>query len=73
MVVKFLSQVSESLRIVDVRRGVDEDGEYTECNNMTIINFVIKLIGPTPEQTLTILLLLIQVRQMVFWIEKPAP
>ncbi|KYO43100.1 UDP-N-acetylglucosamine--dolichyl-phosphate N-acetylglucosaminephosphotransferase isoform X1 [Alligator mississippiensis] len=54
-------KVSESLRIVDVRRGVDEDGEYTECNNMTIINFVIKLIGPTPEQTLTILLLLIQV------------
>ncbi|XP_019402699.1 PREDICTED: UDP-N-acetylglucosamine--dolichyl-phosphate N-acetylglucosaminephosphotransferase [Crocodylus porosus] len=54
-------KVSESLRFVDVRQGVDEDGEYTECNNMTIINFVIKLIGPTPEQTLTIVLLLIQI------------
>lgn len=28
---------------------------------MTLINFVIKLIGPTPEKTLTILLLLMQV------------
>ncbi|XP_010022908.1 PREDICTED: UDP-N-acetylglucosamine--dolichyl-phosphate N-acetylglucosaminephosphotransferase [Nestor notabilis] len=49
------------LHIVDVRSGTDEDGEYTECNNMTLINFVIKLIGPTHEQNLTLLLLLIQV------------
>ncbi|NXQ99048.1 GPT acetylglucosaminephosphotransferase, partial [Sagittarius serpentarius] len=49
------------LRIVDVRSGTDEDGEYTECNNMTLINFVIKLIGPTHERNLTLLLLLIQV------------
>uniref|UniRef100_A0A672V2E0 UDP-N-acetylglucosamine--dolichyl-phosphate N-acetylglucosaminephosphotransferase n=1 Tax=Strigops habroptila TaxID=2489341 RepID=A0A672V2E0_STRHB len=49
------------LRIVDVRSGTDEDGEYTECNNMTLINFVIKLIGPIHEQNLTLLLLLIQV------------
>ncbi|NWI69048.1 GPT acetylglucosaminephosphotransferase, partial [Todus mexicanus] len=49
------------LHIVDVRSGIDEDGEYTECNNMTLINFVIKLIGPTHEQNLTLLLLLIQV------------
>ncbi|NXK78607.1 GPT acetylglucosaminephosphotransferase, partial [Amazona guildingii] len=49
------------LHIVDVRSGTDEDGEYTECNNMTLINFVIKLIGPTHERSLTLLLLLIQV------------
>ncbi|KAM6043419.1 UDP-N-acetylglucosamine--dolichyl-phosphate N-acetylglucosaminephosphotransferase isoform 2-T2 [Chlamydotis macqueenii] len=49
------------LHIVDVRSGTDEDGEYTECNNMTLINFVIKLIGPTHERNLTLLLLLIQV------------
>lgn len=47
---------------MDVHQGVDKDGEFTECNNMTLINFVIKLIGPTPERTLTILLLLMQVR-----------
>ncbi|NWZ27561.1 GPT acetylglucosaminephosphotransferase, partial [Asarcornis scutulata] len=51
----------KSLHIVDVRSGTDEDGEYTECNNMTLINFVIKLIGPTHERNLTLLLLLIQV------------
>ncbi|NXP70301.1 GPT acetylglucosaminephosphotransferase, partial [Ramphastos sulfuratus] len=49
------------LHIVDVRSGTDEDGEYTECNNMTLINFTIKLIGPTHERNLTLLLLLIQV------------
>ncbi|XP_054032098.1 UDP-N-acetylglucosamine--dolichyl-phosphate N-acetylglucosaminephosphotransferase isoform X2 [Dryobates pubescens] len=49
------------LHIVDVRSGTDEDGEYTECNNMTLINFIIKLIGPTHERNLTLLLLLIQV------------
>ncbi|XP_008498102.2 UDP-N-acetylglucosamine--dolichyl-phosphate N-acetylglucosaminephosphotransferase isoform X1 [Calypte anna] len=49
------------LHIVDVRSGMDEDGEYTECNNMTLINFVIKLIGPTHERNLTLLLLFIQV------------
>lgn len=50
------------MHIVHVRSGTDEDGEYTECNNMTLINFVIKLIGPTHERNLTLLLLLIQVR-----------
>ncbi|KAM7137944.1 UDP-N-acetylglucosamine--dolichyl-phosphate N-acetylglucosaminephosphotransferase isoform 3-T5 [Macrochelys suwanniensis] len=60
---KYILKVSETLNIVDVRQEMDEDEEYTECNNMTLINFVIKLIGPAPEQTLTVLLLLIQVRQ----------
>ncbi|NWS28010.1 GPT acetylglucosaminephosphotransferase, partial [Polioptila caerulea] len=54
-------KVVKILHIVDVRSGTDEDGEYTECSNMTLINFVIKLIGPTHEQNLTLLLLLIQV------------
>ncbi|XP_074833165.1 UDP-N-acetylglucosamine--dolichyl-phosphate N-acetylglucosaminephosphotransferase isoform X2 [Carettochelys insculpta] len=58
---KYVLKVSETLHIVDVRQELDEDEDYTECNNMTLINFVIKLIGPASEQTLTILLLLIQV------------
>ncbi|XP_044852988.1 UDP-N-acetylglucosamine--dolichyl-phosphate N-acetylglucosaminephosphotransferase isoform X2 [Mauremys mutica] len=58
---KYILKVSETLHIVDVRQELDEDEEYTECNNMTLINFVLKLIGPAPEQTLTVLLLLIQV------------
>ncbi|KAJ7305305.1 hypothetical protein JRQ81_011224 [Phrynocephalus forsythii] len=54
-------QIFEKLHLVEVHRGVDKDGEYTECNNMTLINFAIKLLGPTHERTLTLLLLLIQV------------
>ncbi|XP_015505102.1 UDP-N-acetylglucosamine--dolichyl-phosphate N-acetylglucosaminephosphotransferase isoform X3 [Parus major] len=54
-------KVVKILHLVDVRSGTDEDGEYTECSNMTLINFVIKLIGPTHERNLTLLLLLIQV------------
>ncbi|NXJ71081.1 GPT acetylglucosaminephosphotransferase, partial [Rostratula benghalensis] len=57
----YLLKAVKILRVVDVRSGTDEDGEYTECNNMTLINFVIKLIGPTHERNLTLLLLLIQV------------
>lgn len=66
----FFPQVVKILRIVDVRSGMDEDGEYSECNNMTLINFVIKLIGPIHERNLTLLLLLIQVRQIFLLAEK---
>lgn len=58
-------QVAEKLCLVNVHQGTDKDGEFTECNNMTLINFVLKLIGPTPEQNLTVLLLLIQVRSTI--------
>ncbi|XP_013798949.1 UDP-N-acetylglucosamine--dolichyl-phosphate N-acetylglucosaminephosphotransferase [Apteryx mantelli] len=57
----YILKAVKILHIVDVRSGMDEDGEYTECNNMTLINFVIKLTGPTHERILTLLLLLIQV------------
>lgn len=57
----YILKVVKILHIVDVRSGMDEDGEYSECNNMTLINFVIKLIGPIHERNLTLLLLLIQV------------
>lgn len=63
-------KVVKILHVVDVKSGTDEDGEYTECNNMTLINFVIKLIGPTHERNLTLLLLLIQVRQRVPPVER---
>ena len=69
----FFPQAVEILHVVDVRSGTDEDGEYTECNNMTLINFVIKLIGPTHERNLTLLLLLIQVRQTVPPLERRTP
>ncbi|KAM9299167.1 UDP-N-acetylglucosamine--dolichyl-phosphate N-acetylglucosaminephosphotransferase [Gastrophryne carolinensis] len=52
-------KVTEALHVVDVRRQKGE--EFMEINNMTLINFVLKLIGPANEETLTILLLIIQV------------
>ncbi|XP_068922724.1 UDP-N-acetylglucosamine--dolichyl-phosphate N-acetylglucosaminephosphotransferase isoform X1 [Petaurus breviceps papuanus] len=52
---------AEALRLVAVRRGENEAGAYIECNNMTLINLLIKILGPTHERNLTLLLLLLQV------------
>ncbi|XP_076780980.1 UDP-N-acetylglucosamine--dolichyl-phosphate N-acetylglucosaminephosphotransferase isoform X1 [Arvicanthis niloticus] len=57
----FILKVAESLRLVTVHRGESEDGAFTECNNMTLINLLLKVLGPTHERTLTLLLLLLQV------------
>ncbi|XP_072282031.1 UDP-N-acetylglucosamine--dolichyl-phosphate N-acetylglucosaminephosphotransferase [Pyxicephalus adspersus] len=53
-------KVAETLHVIDVKR-YKSDEEYMEINNMTLINFVLKLIGPTNERILTIVLLIIQV------------
>ncbi|KAG7266911.1 hypothetical protein CRUP_005516 [Coryphaenoides rupestris] len=38
-------QVAELLRVLEVRRGQEEDDEFIECNNMTLINLVLKVFG----------------------------
>jgi len=53
--------VFRALRLIDVAEGIGEDGEYTECSNMTIINLALRIIGPTHERRLTIYLLTFQV------------
>lgn len=50
--------VFRALRLVNWQE--DNDGTVT-CNNLTLINFVIIMIGPTREEKLTKILLLIQV------------
>ncbi|XP_029399642.1 UDP-N-acetylglucosamine--dolichyl-phosphate N-acetylglucosaminephosphotransferase isoform X2 [Mus pahari] len=55
------NKVAENLRLVTVHRGESEDGAFTECNNMTLINLLLKVLGPTHERNLTLLLLLLQV------------
>lgn len=57
----FILKVAESLRLVTIHRGESEDGAFTECNNMTLINLLLKVFGPTHERNLTLLLLLLQV------------
>ncbi|XP_071510262.1 UDP-N-acetylglucosamine--dolichyl-phosphate N-acetylglucosaminephosphotransferase-like [Diadema antillarum] len=46
--------------VVHVREGIGEDKDETECSNFTIINLVLKVVGPTHERTLVIIILVIQ-------------
>lgn len=57
---KIIIDVLEFFRCLDVKREVGEDGLYMECNNMTIINFVLLKIGPTREGHLTVILMCFQ-------------
>lgn len=54
--------MAQGLQLVSVRQSESEDGAFTECNNMTLINLLLKVLGPMHERTLTLLLLLLQVR-----------
>ncbi|XP_071842308.1 UDP-N-acetylglucosamine--dolichyl-phosphate N-acetylglucosaminephosphotransferase-like isoform X1 [Apostichopus japonicus] len=49
------------LGLINVRQGVGEDREYVECSNFTIINLMLRIFGPLHEQTLTIILMVIQI------------
>ncbi|XP_037003224.2 UDP-N-acetylglucosamine--dolichyl-phosphate N-acetylglucosaminephosphotransferase isoform X2 [Artibeus jamaicensis] len=57
----FILKIAESLQLVTVRQSENEDGAFTECNNMTLINLVLKVFGPMHERNLTLLLLLLQI------------
>ena len=52
--------VFRAVRLIDVREGFGEDGEYVECSNMTIINVAVRIMGPTHERRLTVYLLSFQ-------------
>lgn len=62
---KFIGRLSiyilEKLGLLWVRRNVGENNEYTECNNFTLVNLVLKFFGPLHEKATTIILLLFQV------------
>jgi len=57
----FILKVADSLQLVTVRQSEHEDGAFTECNNMTLINLLLKVVGPMHERNLTLLLLLLQI------------
>lgn len=61
-----LIRALERVRLLDVRREVGEDGEYVECNNMTLINLILMKIGPTHEARLTGVLLVVQLIASLF-------
>lgn len=59
-------QVTELLKLQEVQRSQEGDDDFIECNNMTIINLVLKVLGPTHERNLTVIMLFIQVRLWTF-------
>ena len=53
--------VASSLGLAHLRR-FERDGEsWAECNNLTVINLALKMLGPMHERSLTVLLLILQV------------
>ena len=57
----FVISVFRALRLVHVNEYTKNGELYIEFNNLTLINFVLKICGPLHEQTLTIILLAVQV------------
>lgn len=53
--------ILETFNLIDVERDVGEDNEFIEISNLTLINFVLRLAGPTNEKILTSYILVIQV------------
>ena len=51
-------------RITGLARVTEESDGTTKASNLTLINLVLKLLGPTHEQSLTIILLALQVRHL---------
>ena len=56
-----LLKLASSLHLVSMETGVGGDKDMVRVNNLTLINFVIKCVGPCHEQTLTLYMMGIQV------------
>ena len=60
---RIILRIFHTLRLIDLKENIGENEDYIECSNMTIITLLLKALGPTHECSLTIYLLVIQVRQ----------
>ncbi|XP_020893077.1 UDP-N-acetylglucosamine--dolichyl-phosphate N-acetylglucosaminephosphotransferase [Exaiptasia diaphana] len=58
---RFIINVFHTLRLIEVQYDIGEDSQFTRINNFTIINFVIKVLGPLHERTLVCIILGIQI------------
>ncbi|KAK7105584.1 UDP-N-acetylglucosamine--dolichyl-phosphate N-acetylglucosaminephosphotransferase-like [Littorina saxatilis] len=52
--------IFKTLRVIDIKECIGENGDVTEVNNFTLNNFILKLCGPLHERTLVIILLSLQ-------------
>ena len=57
-----LLHILSTFHLADVQRGKGEDGTEIRVSNLTLINFVIKVVGPIREDKLTKCMLAIQAR-----------
>lgn len=57
----FFLKLFQTLGLIQFKSNLGEDGAFSECTNMTLINLCLKLFGPMHEQKLTSCLLVIQV------------
>jgi hypothetical protein len=51
--------------VVHITENKGVEGTYYECNNLTLINLVLKFCGPLHERTLVSILLIMQVSEQV--------
>ena len=58
---KFFFKLYRICHVLHVKTGGGEDSEFVECNNFTLINLLLRLVGPLHEKTLVTILLLFQV------------
>lgn len=67
---KMTIRVGSFLKILHVEENTGKDKDMMEINNMTIINLVIKFVGPIHERNLTAILVALQILGSViaFWI-----
>ena len=59
-----LLKILHMLGLVAMETGVGENKDEVRVNNLTVINFVLKFVGPQREDTLTAIMLAIQVRSI---------
>lgn len=62
---RFCMFVATSLRLVNYEEFSKDDDVYIECTNFTVINYTLKVAGPSHEKTLTVILLSLQVKCFV--------
>lgn len=63
---RFCMGVAKTFRLVKCQEFTKDGEIYAESTNFTLINFMLKVAGPTHEKVLTIYLLAIQVGTFLF-------
>lgn len=57
--------IFKTFYIIDVKETMEDGESYTQINNLTLINLVLKSFGPMNEQYAVIIILLLQVSYFV--------